>query len=260
MSERQLPKYLQTKRGYKLAYHAISGAAVDQRPGFIWCGGLKSDMEGSKALAMQDWAKHMGHDYVRFDYFGHGQSDGEFAAGNISIWRDDIVSVLDELSSGPQVLMGSSMGGWASLLAAKARPERVKALLLIAPAPDFTQHMWDSFDKQVQNQIMKDGLYLLPNEYDEPYEITRQLIEDGRANSLLGKVINFDGPVRILQGQDDVPVPWRRSIELVDQISSKDVIYNLVKGGDHSLSRDNDLLRLKMWAADLSNLVSSSSV
>lgn len=223
----------------------------DKHPGFIWCGGLKSDMEGGKAVALHEWAQKSGRSYVRFDYYGHGVSDGEFADGNISRWRDDALAVIDELTDGPQILIGSSMGGWVSLLAALARPARVAGLILIAPAPDFTQAMWGQFPQAAKDQIMQEGRYLLPNEYGEPYEITRQLIEDGRENSLLGASIDLDIPVRILQGASDNVVTPDRTLPLVDKIQSVDIVYNLVKGGDHSLSREADLARLIMWAREL---------
>ena len=259
MTEAKKPQILSRRDGHNLRYYQTTpqiGGGAGESSGFIWCGGLKSDMEGGKAVALHDWASGSGRDYVRFDYYGHGVSDGDFADGNISRWRDDTLAVLDELTQGPQILIGSSMGGWVSLLAALARPERVAGLLLIAPAPDFTQHMWDNFPQAAKDQIMTQGLYLLPSEYGAPYEITRQLIDDGRANSLLGGAIKLTIPVRILQGASDAVVTPERSLPLLGKITSEDIVYNLVKGGDHSLSREADLKRLIMWAEELEATIS----
>jgi len=225
----------------KLAYKKSDGKG----PVFIWCGGLKSDMDGSKAMALHDWAIAQGRAYVRFDYFGHGQSSGRFRDGTMTRWARDIVQVMDDLCGDEVILCGSSMGGWAALLAMLQRSVRVRALLLIAPAPDFTERlMWDNFSEQARKNIMEDGIHYEPSDYDEPYEYSRELIEDGRDNLLLGGPIPFSGPVRILQGLADDVVPWSYPKELIDLLTSDDVTLTLVKNGDHSLSRDADLARL----------------
>ena len=258
MTDPQTPKFLNSPDGSHIAYHQNDHKGLQHGAGFIWCGGLKSDMKGGKATTLDSWASETGRPFTRFDYYGHGQSDGAFKDGNISRWRDDTLHVLDNLTQGPQILVGSSMGGWVSLLCAMARPDRVKGLLLIAPAPDFTQKlMWEGFDEDVRAQIIETGLYLEPSEYGEPYEITRQFIEDGRENQILDEWIKIYCPVRILQGQDDAPVPWRHSHKLIDKIVSDDVTYTLVKGGDHSLSRPQDLVRMLMTAEELSAVVNS---
>lgn len=241
----------------KIAYCQSRGSEKSEGhgAGIIWCGGLKSDMDGSKATALHDWADAQesgGRGFVRFDYLGHGKSTGRFRDGTISRWARDTVQVIDELTNGPQILVGSSMGAWTALLAARARPERVKALLLIAPAPDFTQKlMWARFDENIRNTIMEEGIYYEPSDYDEPYEISRDLILDGREKLLLDAPIEFEGAVRILQGMQDTSVPWAHAQKLIDVLTSTDVEMTLVKDGDHSLSRDQDIARMLRVAADM---------
>lgn len=244
-------KYLSTKSGDKIAYKKTDG----QGPTLIWCGGLKSDMEGGKATHLHDWAIHQARSYIRFDYFGHGQSSGAFTDGTISQWADDVVHVLDALSEGPAILIGSSMGGWASLLAALKKPERVNALLLIAPTPDFTEKlMWANWTDEERAAIENDGILYVPSDYDEPYEYSRALIEDGRKNQILDAPINFKGPVRIIQGAKDDVVPWTYSKQIMEVITSPDVDYTLVKNGDHSLSSPLDLKRLVRTVQDLCDM------
>lgn len=227
----------------KIAYCRSVGG--DDGAGLIWCGGLKSDMDGSKATVLHDWADTHDRSFIRFDYFGHGKSTGRFRDGTISRWACDTVQLIDELTDGPQILVGSSMGAWTALLAALARPERIKALLLIAPAPDFTEKlMWARFDEDIRKAIMEEGIYYEPSDYDEPYEISRDLILDGRENLVLDAPIAFDGPVRILQGMCDTSVPWAHAQKLIDVLTSADVEMTLVKDGDHSLSREQDITRM----------------
>jgi len=241
------PGYARSKKE-RIAYKKSSGKG----PTFIWCGGLKSDMEGGKATALHGWAIAQGRAYVRFDYFGHGQSTGRFRDGTMTRWARDIVQVMEELCEGDVILCGSSMGGWAALLAMFQRSERVRALLLMAPAPDFTETlMWENFSEEARRNIMEDGIHYEPSDYDEPYEYSRELIEDGRQNLLLGAPIEFTGPVRILQGLADDVVPWDYPKILVDRLTSDDVTLTLVKDGDHSLSRDMDLARLIKTAEGL---------
>ncbi|MGD0867109.1 MAG: alpha/beta hydrolase, partial [Rhizomicrobium sp.] len=163
-------------------------------PGILWLGGFKSEMSGTKATALDAWAARRGRALLRFDYFGHGQSSGNFRAGTITRWRDDALAVLDRLAAGPQILVGSSMGGWIALLAARERPERVKAMLLIAPAVDFTETiMWARMPPEVRTEIMEQGEWLWPSVYDaEPYPITRALVEDGRRHLMLGSPIRLE--------------------------------------------------------------------
>lgn len=231
-----------------IAYKSTPGRG----PAIIWCGGLKSDMKGGKAVHLHDWAVREGRAYVRFDYFGHGESSGRFRDGTVSRWGRDVTQIIDDLTTGDVILIGSSMGGWASLLATLARPERVKALILIAPAPDFTEKlMWANWPEEARRAVIEDGIHYEPSDYDEPYEYSRELIEDGRANQLLDAPINFEGPVRILQGALDAVVPPDYAMGLTQVLTSDDVTFTLVKSGDHSLSRPEDLIRLQRTVEDL---------
>jgi pimeloyl-ACP methyl ester carboxylesterase len=224
--------------GERIAYLKRQGSA----PGVVWLGGFKSEMTGTKATAMDEWADREGCALVRFDYFGHGRSTGNFRDGTITRWLGDVLAVLDELTGGPQIFVGSSMGGWLALLAALARPQRVAALVLVAPAVDFTQSlMWETFDEDAKRQILKTGEWLRPSAYDpEPYPITRGLIEDGRKHLLLGKRIALTCPVRIVQGMKDPDVPWQHAMKLVDALGP-DTQLTLVKDGDHRLSKPHEL-------------------
>jgi len=225
----------------RIAYKSSAGS----KAGIIWCGGLKSDMDGSKASALHGWADAQNRPFVRFDYFGHGLSSGEFRHGTISRWAADTIQVIDELTEGPQIIVGSSMGGWTTLLAALARPKRIRGIVLLAPAPDFTEKlMWANFSEEIRRTIMQDGIYYEPSDYDEPYEISRELILDGRKNLLLDAPININCPVRIIQGMRDTSVPYEHAQKVADALVSDDVELTLVKNGDHSLSGEADLARL----------------
>jgi pimeloyl-ACP methyl ester carboxylesterase len=224
--------------GERIAYLKRSGAS----PGILWLGGFKSEMTATKATALDVWAVRHGHAYVRFDYFGHGRSTGSFRDGTITHWRDDALAVLDELTAGPQILVGSSMGAWLALLVALARPDRTAGLLLIAPATDFTEALlWSRLDSDVQYQILQDGEWLRPSLYDrDPYPITRKLIEDGRKHLLLGGAIAVHCPVRIVQGMADPDVPWEHAMKLVSALGP-DTQITLVKNGDHRLSKPHEI-------------------
>jgi len=223
---------------------------------FVWLSGFKSDMSGGKALAVEAWAKAAGHGALLFDYSGHGQSGGAFEDGTISDWRADALAAIDAQTEGPLVLVGSSMGGWMALLAAMARPERVRGLVLVAPAPDFTEKlMWPDFTPEQQAEIMGEGFTLRPSDYGEPYPITRALIEDGRQWSILDKDIPFGGPVRILQGMQDPDVPWGHALALAASLITPDLVLTLIKDGDHRLSRDEDIARLLAVCRELAEHV-----
>jgi len=233
--------------GHTLAFHKRDGAA----PALVWFGGFKSDMTGTKATAVEAWAQMRGHACVRFDYFGHGASSGRFEDGTIGRWLEDGMQVLREVVPGPVVLVGSSMGAWLSLLAARALRQsgdagRLKAMVLIAPAPDFTETlMWERFSDDIRRQITVEGAYRQPSAYDEaPYVITRQLIDDGRAHLMMDTPIPVTCPVRILQGMRDEDVPWPHALKLMDAITGDDVLFTLVKSGDHRLSTQADIARL----------------
>ncbi len=208
-------------------------------------------MTGAKSEAIDGWAAAAGRSLVRFDYFGHGASSGDFREGTITRWRGDVLAVIDRLTEGRLILVGSSMGAWLSLLAALARPDRVAGLLLIAPAVDFTETlMWNTFPPDVQRTIMEKGEWLWPSVYDdEPYPITRALIEDGRKHLLLDRNIALSCPVRIVQGMDDPDVPWRHAMRLLGRLGP-DAEITLVKTGDHRLSKPHEIaLILRMLAA-----------
>lgn len=240
--------------GTRIAYHRLSGAESGL-PGLVFLGGFMSDMTGTKALALEAHARERGQAYLRFDYRGHGQSSGRFEDGTIGLWARDALAAFDALTEGPQILIGSSMGGWISLLLARARPQRIAALVGIAAAPDFTQGMWESFSEETREAIMKEGRTLLPSDYgDAPYIITRELIEDGKAQCLLGAPIPITCPVRLLQGTADSAVPWQTATKLLERLESEDSEAILIKDGDHRLSSEKDLQRLSRILDQLSGL------
>jgi pimeloyl-ACP methyl ester carboxylesterase len=203
-------------------------------------------MTGTKALFLDEYCRRNGRAFVRFDYFAHGQSSGDFADGTISRWRDDAVAVIDSLTEGPQILIGSSMGGWIMVLAALARPERVAALVGIAAAPDFTTDLLPHRLTDAQRrELYEAGQIVLPSDYDPAgYLYTRALVEDGDRNLVLRGPIALSCPTRLLHGMADEPVPWQQSLRLAERLSSSDVTLTLIKDGDHRLSRDEDLARL----------------
>jgi pimeloyl-ACP methyl ester carboxylesterase len=233
--------FLERAHGERLAWRRVAG----QGPTVIWLSGYRSDMTGTKAEALADWAKAKGRSYLRFDYFGHGESSGAFVEGTITRWREDALGVIDQMTDGPLVLVGSSMGGWISCLAAMARPERIHALVLIAPAPDFTSRLMPTrFPPEAFEAIREAGVWMQPSQYGDPNPITRELLEDGARWSILDAPVPIEAPVRILQGGDDPDVPWRHALELANAIKSQDVVFTLIKDGDHRLSRDQDIARL----------------
>ena len=235
--------------GERLAWRRVAG----KTPTVVWLGGFRSDMAGTKAQILSEWAQESGHAFLRFDYFGHGESSGDFLKGSITRWREDALAVIDELTSGPLILVGSSMGGWLSLLAAVARPDRVQALVLVAPAPDFTEElMKPGLSAKAHAALERDGVWMEPSDHDPAgYPITRLLLEDGARWSVLPGPLGFKGPVRILQGAKDEAVPWTHAQELVAALESEDVTFTLIKDGDHRLSRPRDLLRLAMTVEEL---------
>jgi len=232
-----------------IAVRQHSGAG----PGLFWLSGYKSDMKGTKAAALARWAEDAGRAIVRFDYSGHGESGGVFSNGTIGRWLADALAVFEACCRGPQILIGSSMGGWLALLMVRALRQRqqtgpaaVAGLVLIAPAVDFTEElMWKRFPPAIKRELEETGVWARPSDYSpEPYLVTRQLIEEGRNHLLLGGMIETGCPVRILQGVEDPDVPWRHAVELVSRLASDDVVLTLVKDGDHRLSRPEDIERL----------------
>jgi pimeloyl-ACP methyl ester carboxylesterase len=226
-------------------------AREGKSPGLFWLGGFKSDMKGTKAEALDQWAAGEGRASLRFDYSGHGESGGAFTDGTISRWLEESVAVYRRFAKGPQVVIGSSMGGWLALLLARRLADLkgtapIAGMVLIAPAVDFTEAlMWQQFSDAIKREIAEKGFWLRPSEYGEaPYPITRGLIDDGRKHLLLGGLIETGCPVHILQGVKDPDVPWRHAVELVSRFARDDVVLTLVKDGDHRLSRPEDIHRL----------------
>ena len=234
---------LTTPQGRRIAFHRQTG----QGPGVVFLGGFRSDMGGTKALALQDWAARQGRAYLRFDYSGHGQSSGDFLDGCIGDWAEDAMAAVSLLTTGPQVLVGSSMGGWISLLLARAMPERVAGLVGIAAAPDFTEDsMWAGFSQAQRAEMAQAGRVALPSEYsDEPYVITRRLIDDGRQRLVLRAPLPLPFPVRLLQGTADTDVPVSVALRLLDHATGPDIRLALVKGADHRFSTPDCLAMIE---------------
>jgi pimeloyl-ACP methyl ester carboxylesterase len=227
-------------------------------PGLFWLGGFKSDMQGTKAIALEAWAAEHDRACVRFDYSGHGESGGAFVDGTIGRWLEESVAVFEQFCSGPQVVIGSSMGGWMALLLAREIARRrtgagtLAGLVLIAPAPDFTEElMWKGLSPEARQEIETKGVWLRPSEYGEPYPITRRLIEEGRQHLLLGSAIEVGCPVRILQGAQDPDVPWRHAFALAHRLPADDVVLTVIQDGDHRLSRPQDIARMLAAVAEM---------
>jgi pimeloyl-ACP methyl ester carboxylesterase len=227
-------------------------------PGLFWLGGFKSDMQGTKAIALDAWAAERNRACVRFDYSGHGESGGAFVDGTIGRWLEECVAVFERFCAGPQVVIGSSMGGWMALLLARelarhpAGRASLAGLVLIAPAPDFTEAlMWNGFPPEVQQEIATKGVWLRPSQYGEPYPITRALIEEGRSHLLLGSAIEVGCPVRILQGAQDPDVPWQHAFALAHRLPADDVVLTMIQDGDHRLSRPQDIARIIAAVAEI---------
>ena len=229
-----MTEYLTTPQGRRIAHHRTEG----QGPGIVFLGGFMSDMTGSKAMFLQDWAAAQGRAFLRFDYSGHGQSSGAFEDGCIGDWVEDAMAMIKALTEGPQVLVGSSMGGWIALQIARTLPDRVKGLVGIAPAPDFTEDsMWAGFSEAQRVALMDQGRIVIPSDYSEDgYPITRRLIEDGRARLVLRTPLSLPFPVRILQGTADTDVPVSVALRLMDHADCPDLRLTLVKGADHRFS------------------------
>lgn len=237
----------------RLAYRHTPGRG----PTVVFLCGYASDMNGTKALALEEWAKRSGRAFLRFDYAGCGESEGEFEDQTLASWRDDALRVIDEAVAGPVVLVGSSMGGWVMLLVARERPGLVAAMVGIAAAPDFTDWGYSDAEKA---RILRDGRIEQPNDYgDTPTVTTRDFWASGEANKMMTGPIAFDGPVRLLQGQRDKEVPWERALTLAGLFRSDAVQTVLVKDGDHRLSRDHDIALILRSVEDVLSLCSSSS-
>jgi pimeloyl-ACP methyl ester carboxylesterase len=253
----QQPAYIELGKdsaARSIAVRAREGGA----PGLFWLGGFHSDMQGTKALALDAWAAEQNRACIRFDYSGHGESGGAFVDGTIGRWLEESVAVFEQFCAGPQVVIGSSMGGWMALLLARQIAKRpgnrasLAGLVLIAPAPDFTEElMWKAFSPAIRQEIETKGVWLRPSQYGEPYPITRALIEEGRDHLLLGSAIDVGCPVRILQGAQDPDVPWQHAFALAHRLPSDDVVLTMIQDGDHRLSRPQDIARIIAAVAEI---------
>jgi pimeloyl-ACP methyl ester carboxylesterase len=251
MSEARLTSLTIESPKRTIAVRAREGKSPSPGPGLFWLGGFKSDMKGTKAEALDSWAEAQGRACVRFDYSGHGESGGEFTQGTIGRWLEESLAVYDKFVKGPQVVVGSSMGGWIALLMARELRLRqgaapIAGMVLIAPAVDFTEElMWKQFPDAIKREIEEKGAWMRPSEYsDGPYPISKGLIEDGRNHLMMGGLIETGCPVHILQGVQDPDVPWRHAVDLVSRCARDDVVLTLIKDGDHRLSRPEDIERL----------------
>jgi pimeloyl-ACP methyl ester carboxylesterase len=253
------PQILTRAGGSTLAYYKTQTRkarteASPPLPGLVFLGGFMSDMTGTKALALEAFARRSGRDFLRFDYRGHGRSSGRFEEFTIGDWRDDALAALDELTEGPQILVGSSMGGWIMLLAALARPQRIAGLVGIATAADFTEDLiWARATPEQREILRRDGYIDRPSDYSEdPYRITLRLIEEGRDHLLLAKPVPITCPVRLIHGMKDFDVPWQTSLKLAEALVGDDVEVILVKEAAHRLSEAEDLARLERTIEALS--------
>lgn len=250
-----MPEFLTTPQGRRIAYHRTEGQGAGANlPGVIFLGGFKSDMTGTKAVFLQDWAQAQGRAFLRFDYSGHGVSSGDFLDGAIGDWFEDALAVLEALTKGPQVLVGSSMGGWIALQLARAVPVRVAGLVGIAAAPDFTEDsMWQGFTEDQRQDLMEKGRVELPSDYSpDPYVITRRLIEEGRNRLVLRDPLRLPFPVRLLQGTADTDVPPAVALRLLDHATGPDIRLTLVKGADHRFSTPDCLAMIATAVVEVS--------
>ncbi|HCT34518.1 alpha/beta fold hydrolase [Sulfitobacter pontiacus] len=232
------PMYLETPQGRRLAYHKTEGTG----PCVVFLGGLKSDMMGTKAVFLEDWAKREGRAFLRFDYSGHGESSGAFTDGCIGDWAEDTLAAVEALTEGPILPVGSSMGGWQSLLLVRALPARIAGLVTIAAAPDFTEDgYWASFTEAQKKTLAETGQVELPSDYMEPYIITRRMIEDGRKQLVLRDPLHLPFPTRFLQGTADTAVSVATAVRLLEHAQGPDMQLQLVKDADHRFSDDRCL-------------------
>ncbi len=226
-------EFLETAQGRRLAYHRSAGAG----PTVVFLGGLKSDMEGTKAVHLEEWCQAQGRGFLRFDYSGHGESSGTFEEGCIGDWHEDTVAAVSGLSDGPLIVVGSSMGGWQALLLARACPERIAGMVTIAAAPDFTEDgYWATFSDAQKATLMEVGQVELPSDYMDPYIVTRRMVEDGRTRLVLRAPLALPFPVRCLQGTADTAVSTETALKLLDHADCEDMRLLLVKDADHRFS------------------------
>jgi pimeloyl-ACP methyl ester carboxylesterase len=248
------PKFLQLSGEQRLAYHHLPGAS----PGVLFCGGYTSDMTGTKALALEAFCREQGRAFVRFDYSGHGASSGDFADGTIGQWADDALAIVDRVSEGPLLVVGSSMGGWIMLLVALARPGRVAGLVGVAAAPDFTEDLLLARATAGQRRALAgQGYWMQASAYGPAYPVTRRLLEEAREHLVLRGPIPIRCPVHLLHGQRDPDVPWRTALRLAERLQAEDVTVELVKAGDHRLSTEPDVARMEAAIQRLAEAVAA---
>lgn len=232
------PKILITAQGRKIAYHQTLG----EGEGVVFLGGFLSDMDGSKAIHLERWAKQRGRPFIRFDYSGHGQSSEEFTNGSIGEWAEDAFEVISHLTSGPQILVGSSMGGWIAFLMAKRIPKHIFGIIGIAAAPDFTEDIiWNRMDDMMRATLTRSNIVYIKNNYGEPYPITKKLIEDGRKNLVMHDPLNLSFPIRLFHGTADEDVKMDVPLNLIEHIKGPDIELTIVKNADHRFSSEKCL-------------------
>ena len=243
-----MTKFLVTPSGQQLAYSFIKGTG----PTLIFLGGFKSDMEGSKAIFLEKWAKKRNRSFLRFDYSGHGQSSGDFLNLGIGDWRNDAKQIIGLTENNGIILVGSSMGGWIALLLSRELGSRLKGLITIAAAPDFTEEsMWKNFTEDQKKEVLNKGVLYLPSDYSEPYPITRYLIENGRQNLVLCEPLELTCPVRLMQGTEDTAVTRETALKLFDHINADDLSLFFKRGADHSFSDQGCLKILEKNLEDI---------
>lgn len=240
--------YLVTPEGRRIAHDRTAGRG----PGVVFLGGFRSDKEGTKALALEAWARAEGRAFLRFDYSGHGESSGDFLDGSIGDWFEDARAAILALTEGPQILVGSSMGGWIALLMARECPEKVAGLVTVAAAPDFTEGMWAAFSGDERRALMEAGRVALASDYsDAPYVITRRLIEEGRGRLVMNAPLHLPMPVRMLQGTADTDVPLPVAVRLIGHAEGPDIRLTVVKGADHRFSTPDCLRLIELSVAEV---------
>lgn len=250
------PEFLNMPGDRQIAYHKTQKTDSESAfPGIVFLGGFKSDMEGTKALALEAWAKSVGRAFLRFDYTGHGQSSGAFTDGCIGDWARDAEDAISALTDGPQILVGSSMGGWISLLLAKRKVKSVVGLVGIAAAPDFTRRMWADMDAAAREEMQATGQWSRPSEYSEdPYIITEKLLNDGEQNLVMASPLVVDFPVHLLQGTADEDVPVEVAMGILGHVEGPDIRVTLVKGADHRFSEPREIALLIKTVEAISDL------
>lgn len=247
LSDQEPASFLDIPDGDRIAWRRVRGNG----PTILWLGGFLSDMTGSKITRLSAEARVRGWDFLCFDYFAHGETGGDFNAARVGRWRDNVLAVADRLTQGPLVAVGSSMGGHMLSLLIKARPDRVKAAGFLAPAADFaTALMLPALSPEDKRQLEVSGAHMMPG-YDRPVPLSQAFFDEARTHEVLNAPIPFDGPVRILHGMQDDLVPWQHGVRLMETFTSPDARMELIKDGDHRLSRPQDLDRLVDMVADL---------